>query len=60
MDIKWISANMPEVLAERVDISWQSELYATENATMVHFNDVINQYIHGNDEPIGSLLSPQP
>lgn len=51
---------MPEVLADRSNIPWHGELYAIENAMMVHFNDVINQYIHGNDEPIGLLLSPQP
>lgn len=60
LDIKWISANKPEVLAERLDIPWHSELYAIENAMMVHLNNVINQYIHGDDEPTDLLLSPRP
>lgn len=51
---------MPEVKRDRLDILWHSELYAIENAIMVHFNDVINQYVHGNDQPIGFLLSPRP
>lgn len=41
LDIKWISANMPEVRTDRADIMWHGE-----KAMTVHFNDVMNQYIH--------------
>lgn len=46
-----------------MDVPWHYKSYVIENVMMAHFNEVItcaNPFIHGDNELIGSLLSPLP
>lgn len=56
LDMIGIFANVTTVQADKWEISGHCKLYVTENASMVHFNDVIT----GANEVTGLLLSPPP